>query len=177
MIDAAALLHELAHIDRETVSIGRLSRVWQFASVIRNARVGEACNIASCAIIDGAAIGDRCLIGHGAFIGPGSRLGDDVFVGPGVVICNDPWPRTDKSGWFARADLSPGGIVTARIEDGASIGANVTVLPGVAIGAGAMIAAGAVVGRNVPALTLFRRDGAILPIDPARVPRRTEARC
>ncbi|MFA5398758.1 MAG: DapH/DapD/GlmU-related protein, partial [Methanogenium sp.] len=37
---------------------------------------------------------------------------------------------------------------------GASIGANVTILPGVEIGEGALVAAGAVVTRDVPARML-----------------------
>lgn len=172
MIHLTALLHPQSCVDRDTVSIGRLSRIWQFASVIRHAKIGEECRIASCSIIDGSTIGDRCIVSHGAFIDPGMVLGNDVFVGPCVALANDFWPRTDKAGWFDINDLTAGGIVVTRIESGASIGANAVILPGLTIGAGAMIAAGAVVDRNVPALTLFRRDGRILPIDPARAPNR-----
>lgn len=174
MIDITAMIHRCAAV-HPNVIIGRRTRVWQFASVIRGAKIGADGTIASGAIVDAARIGDRCLISHGAFIGPGMRLGDDVFVGPQASLCNDLWPRTDKAGWFSMAELLSGDVTVTRIEDGASIGANAVVLPGVSIGAGAMIAAGAVVDRNVPALCLFRRDGQMLPIDPARTPDRRRA--
>lgn len=174
MIHVTALIHEKAEIDRATVSIGRLSRVWQFASVIRHAVLGEHCNIASCAIIDGGRLGDRCVVGHGAFVGPGTVIEADVFVAPGVSFCNDAWPSVEKAA-FDMAALIDGSFVTIRIQRGASLGAHVTVLPGVTIGERAMIAAGAVVTRNVPPDFLWKRDGTAVRIDadpPARRMRR-----
>ncbi len=165
-IDESAFLHRQACVD-ETVTIGARSRVWQFASVVRNASIGEDCSIASCAIVDGSEIGDRCIISHGAFIDPGIRIENDVFVGPHVSLCNDVWPRADKNGFQIDAFVS-GGFVTTRIEDGASLGANVVLLPGVVIGAGCMISAGTVVRRSVPAAHLLYPNGDIRPIDPGR---------
>ena len=108
-------------------TIGEGTKVWQFASVIREASIGSDCSIGSCAIVDGARVGNGCLIGHGASIHPGSILGDRVFVGPGAVLCNDNWPRTHKRGF----NLALPSVV---IEDDASIGANATVPAGVTIG-------------------------------------------
>lgn len=170
MIHVTAMIHESAEIDRATVSIGRLSRVWQFASVIRRALIGEECRIASCAIVDGARVGDRCIVSHGAFIDPGIEIEADVFIGPHVSLCNDAWPRVSKDG-FDIAALIDGSFVTTRIQRGASLGANVVVLPGVTIGERAMIAAGAVVTRNVPPDFLWKRDGTTVLIDPD-LPRR-----
>ena len=51
-----------------------------------------------------------------------------------------------------RAGKVEGSSIT--VEDGAWIGANVTVLPGITIAAGSIVAAGAVVTRSVPANTL-----------------------
>lgn len=145
-----------------TVVIGAGTKVWQFASVIRGAIIGLDCNIASCAIVDGAELGSRCLVGHGASIHPGAKLGDDVFVGPGVVICNDLWPETSKEGFELAA-----GRHTVIIGSGASIGANAVILPGVRIGAGAVVSAGATVTRNVPDGLLWRRNGyvSVVPSD------------
>lgn len=161
-----AQISEAAHI-QDGVEIGARTKVWQFASVIRNARIGEDCSIADCAIIDGSRLGDRCIVSHGTFIDPGMYIGDDVFIGPLVVMCNDFWPRVDKDGFDMQA-LIRGAFITTKVEDGVSIGASVVILPGIVIGAGSMIAAGAVVDKDVPPLHLYKRDGGMVPIDPAR---------
>lgn len=164
MIHPAALIHHLAHID-ETATVGPLSRVWQFASVIRRAVIGEQCNIASASIVDGARIGNRCIVGHGAFAGPGTEIEDDVFIGPGAIACNDAWPRVTKDD-FDMTGLIDGSIVTVRIQRGASIGAGAVILPGITVGMNAMVAAGATVTRNVPHDFLWKRDGTAEGIDP-----------
>lgn len=165
MIDHTARIHPRAEVHDSI--IGARTKVWQFATVIRDAHVGEDCSIASCAIVDGADLGDRTIVSHGAFIDPGIVIGSDVFIGPGVKLCNDAWPRADKTG-FDMAALISHDLVTTRIEDGASLGAGVIVLPGIVIGRDAMIAAGAVVTQNVPANHLYKRDGSMVMIDPAR---------
>lgn len=170
MIDESADLHPWAEIGRDVV-IGSRTRVWQFASVIRGAMIGDDCSIASCAIVDGADVGNGTIISHGAFIDPGIKIGSGVFIGPHVDLCNDAWPRADKTG-FDMGALISGEFVTTKIEDGASLGAGVVVLPGVVIGRDAMIAAGAVVDRDVPACSLFKRNGEIVPIDPGKTVRR-----
>lgn len=168
-VDPTAQIHDLAEIG--DCFIGERTRVWQFASIIRMARVGDDCSIASCAIVDGARVGNRTIISHSAFIDPGIVIGSDVFIGPNVNLCNDAWPRADKTG-FDMAALISGEFVTTRIEDGASLGAGVTVLPGLVIGHGAMIAAGATVTQSVPAGTLYKRDGTMTAIDAAKQVRR-----
>lgn len=170
MIDDSAMVHPLAVV-HDTAVIGARTKVWQFASVIREAMIGEDCSIASCAIVDGADLGDRSIVSHGAFIDPGIVIGSDVFIGPGVKLCNDAWPRTDKTGFDMGALISHE-FVTTRIEGGASLGAGVIVLPGIVIGRDAMIAAGAVVTHNVPAMHLYKRDGSMVAIDPAKMVKR-----
>jgi UDP-2-acetamido-3-amino-2,3-dideoxy-glucuronate N-acetyltransferase len=159
---ASKVIHPHAHVENST--IGKGTKVWQFASVIRGADVGEDCNIASSAIIDGAILGDGCLIGHGSSINPGTRLGDNVFVGPLVTICNDRWPRVGKDGFDVTELLT--GKTTVDIGDGVSIGAGAQVLPGVMIGEGAVIAAGSTVIRNVKANYLHKRNGEVVPLSP-----------
>lgn len=145
VIDPTARIHRLALVEGSRV--GARSRVWQFASVIRGAVVGDDCNIASGACLDGSQIGDRCILGHNIAMGPGFRVFDDVFIGPNVTLCNDAWPRAEK-GDFDAGRFNP---VTFAIiiESAASIGANSVILPGVRIGHGAMIAAGSVVTKDV----------------------------
>lgn len=161
MIHPDAYIHERALVD-ETVSIGAGSKVWQFASVTRGTVLGEGCTVAPFALLDGARFGDRCIVSMHAALGVGFELGDDVFVGPSVTFANDAWPRTHKTGWDAQA-LRDGGVCV-RVGNGASIGANSVILPGVVIGERAMIAAGSVVSRDVPADHLFKRSGDLTPI-------------
>jgi len=156
-----SFIHEAAYVNGSEV--GDNTKVWQFASVIRGAKIGKNCTIGDCAIIDGAIIGDNVLVGHGAFIGPGVRVGNNVFVAPNVTMCNDAWPRVSKTGWHLDQFLAD--FITIIIEDGASIGAGAILLPGVVIGAGSMVAGGAVVGSNVPPNSLFKRSGSYVMID------------
>jgi UDP-2-acetamido-3-amino-2,3-dideoxy-glucuronate N-acetyltransferase len=155
-------VHHYAEVD-EDVLIGMGTRVWQFASVIRGSVVGKNCSIASCAIVDGARIGDQTIVSHGAFIDPGIVIGSGVFIGPHVSLCNDAWPRAHKIG-FEMEPLLDGSFVTTIIEDGASLGANVVVLPGLVVGQGSMVAAGSTVTHNIPPRSLYKRNGEIVPI-------------
>jgi len=137
--------------------------VHQFATVIRGSYVNDACVIGPGAVLDDASLGVRCSIGPGAFLCPGTFLSSRVFVGPCVVFCNDMWPEVSKDGWNYQ-DVAD--AICVKVERGASIGANATILPGVHIGAEAVVAAGAVVDRNVPSHNLFCRDGTITTLPP-----------
>lgn len=140
------MIHPKAHVEGATIGEG--TRVWQFASVIRKARLGKNCNVGSCATVDGAWLGDNCIVCPGAFVVPGTLVGDNVFIGPNVTICNDRWPATNRDDFYY--DLLVGEFVSVHIKDGASIGANCVILPGVTIGRNAVIAAGTRVDKSVP---------------------------
>lgn len=157
-----AFIHPKAHV--EGSFIGARTKVWQFASVIRGAVLGEDCNITSGVLLDGCHFGDRCIVGQNCAIGPGFLIGNDVFFGPNVTLANDRWPQVSKEGF----DLSrlQNGMWAVVVRDGASIGANAVVLPGVVIGRNAMVAAGMVATRSVPDDHCLRRDGSMVPIEP-----------
>lgn len=160
-------IHHDAFVD-DTVSIGDGTRIWQFASVIRHTRLGKNCTVASNVTLDGVYAGNGCIFSPGVDIGPGFKIGDDVFFGPNVVLCNDAWPRAQKTGFdqaalFTKRNID--GNIAVIVEHNVSFGANSVVLPGVRIGMGAMIAAGAVVDRDVPDQHIFKRNGEIVPID------------
>jgi len=137
--------------------IGAWSTVWQYASVIRGATIGEYCNIGANALLDGAVLGDRCIVQSGARIYTGTVIGNDCFIGPNAVFCNDMWPEYSKDGYSIAFYRKNGPAIV--IGNGASIGANAVVLPGVVVGHNSIVAAGAVVDRNVPDGMLFRRNG------------------
>lgn len=172
MISETAFIHPLAHVADSLV--GARTKIWQFASVTGGTVLGEDCSVSPSAMLHGPRFGDRCVISGGVMMGPGFVLGDDVFVGPNVTLCNDVWPRADKTGWDAEM-LRDGRCVAVRVGDGASIGAGAVILPGVSIGEGAMVAALAACDRDVPAGHLFRRDGSIVEINTAWTKRRMRA--
>lgn len=138
----------------ESIHVGVGTRVWAFAHVLPGARIGADCNICDGVFIENDVImGDRCTLKCGVQLWDGIRLGSDVFVGPNATFTNDLFPRSRKY---------PQAFASTVIEDGASIGANATILPGITIGRGAMVGAGAVVTRSVPA-------NAVVVGNPARI--------
>jgi UDP-2-acetamido-3-amino-2,3-dideoxy-glucuronate N-acetyltransferase len=138
----------------ESAHVGEGTRVWAFAHILPGARIGRDCNICDGVFIENdVVVGDRVTVKCGVQLWDGLRVGDDVFIGPNATFTNDKFPRS-KAHQEAVASTS--------ICDGASIGANVTILPGVTVGSAAMVGAGAVVTRDVP-------PKAIVTGNPARI--------
>jgi UDP-2-acetamido-3-amino-2,3-dideoxy-glucuronate N-acetyltransferase len=136
----AAYIHPQALID--TPEIGAGTRVWAFTHVLKGARIGRDCNIGEqCYIESGAIVGDRVTVKHHTAIWDGVHIADDVFVGPSVAFTNDRRPRSRQQDWV---------LEQTHIEQGATLGAHVTVLCGVRVGAYAFIGAGTVVTKDVP---------------------------
>jgi acetyltransferase-like isoleucine patch superfamily enzyme len=156
----SSFVHPLAYVE-PTCSIGDGSRIWQYASITRGARIGKDCNIAPHVSLDGCVLGNGCIARPSVDIGPGIEVGNDVFLGPLVCLANDMWPATSKEGFDYEA-LIVGGRKVIVIEDGATLGAHVVVVPGVRIGAGAFICANVCVTRDVPAGMVLTRDGNLL---------------
>ncbi len=127
----------------ESDDVGAGTRIWAFAHVLGGATVGNDCNICDGVFIENdVVVGDRVTIKSGVQLWDGLRVADDVFIGPNATFTNDPFPRS-------KAHL--GSHPLTSVEEGASIGANATILPGVTIGRRAMVGAGSVVTADVPA--------------------------
>lgn len=140
--------------DIQSKKIGAGTRIWQFVVVLPDATIGSDGNICShCLIENDVVIGDRVTVKSGVQLWDGLRVGNDVFIGPNVSFANDRFPRSKKA---------PEKFLQTVIEDGASIGAGATILPGQTIGSNAMVAAGAVVTRSVP-------PNAIVVGNPAKI--------
>lgn len=132
-------IHPLA--DVKSKSIGENTTVWQYVVILAGAKIGEGCNICAHTFIENdVIIGDRVTIKSGVYLWDGMRVGNDVHLGPNATFSNDIYPRSKRAFEYP----------LTVIEDGASIGANATVLPGVKVGRGAMIGAGAVVTKDIP---------------------------
>jgi UDP-2-acetamido-3-amino-2,3-dideoxy-glucuronate N-acetyltransferase len=135
-----SFIHPLA--DVAECQIGEGTRVWQFVVVLKGARIGADCNICAQTLIEGDVVmGDRVTVKSGVQVWDGSVIGDDVFIGPNATFSNDLYPRSKQY---------PEKFHGVTIHNGASIGANATLLPGVTIGEKAMVGAGAVVTKDVP---------------------------
>ncbi|MBA4316998.1 MAG: dTDP-6-deoxy-3,4-keto-hexulose isomerase [Flavobacterium sp.] len=138
------MIHQLS--DVQTNNIGNNTNIWQFCVVLKGAKIGANCNICShCFIENDVAVGNNVTIKCGVQLWDGIEIEDNVFIGPNVTFTNDRFPRSKKY---------PDKFLKTRVCQGASIGANATILPGLNIGAKAMIAAGAVVTKDVEPRTL-----------------------
>ena len=138
-------IHPLSNV--QTTDIGADTFVWQFTVILKNAIIGNNCNINCQVFIENdVVIGNNVTIKPGVQIWDGLRIEDDVFIGPNVTFTNDRYPRSKKY---------PEEFQQTIIKKGASIGANATVLGGLTIGEKALIGAGSVVTKNVPSGELW----------------------
>jgi len=148
------MIHESAYVE-ENVEIGDGTNIWHFVHVRKNARIGSKCNIGKSVFIDtNVIIGDNVKIQNFATLYHGLTVGNDVFIGPHVCFTNDLYPRAKI--WDDNR------LVETKVMDGASIGANSTIVAGVTIGRYALVGAGAVVTKDVP-------DHALVVGNPARI--------
>lgn len=138
----------------ESSDVGSGTRVWAFAHVLDGAHIGEDCNICDHVFVEGGSwVGDRVTVKNGVLVWDKVIVRDDVFLGPGVVFTNDLQPR-------ARLKKARSELVPTLVCEGATIGANATIVCGVTVGAGAFVAAGSVVTRDVPPFALVRGNPA-----------------
>lgn len=140
-IHPTAKIGEYVVID-PSARIGAHSVVWHHARILADVVIGEHCSIGGGTEIGrGSVIGDRTRISTQCFLPNNSVLGKEVFLGPGVRAADDSHPRANNPHYEARPPV---------IEDGASVGMNSILLPGVHIGVGAMVGAGSIVTKDVP---------------------------
>lgn len=145
--------HETAIID-EPCEIGAGTKIWHFTHVMSHCKMGENCNLGQNVVISPEVVlGNNVKIQNNVSIYTGVTCEDDVFLGPSCVFTNVTNPRSavNRRGQYART----------TVKQGASIGANATIVCGHDIGRFAFIGAGAVVTKNVP-------DYALVVGNPAR---------
>ena len=138
-------IHPLA--DVQSNQIGEGTSIWQFCVVLKDAVIGQNCNICSHVFIENqVSIGDDVTIKNGVQLWDGVSIGNKAFIGPNVTFTNDIYPRSKQY---------PEQFVTTDICEGASIGANATLIAGIVIGKYAMIGAGTLVNQDIPDYTIW----------------------
>ncbi|MEY3843786.1 MAG: hypothetical protein RL293_208 [Bacteroidota bacterium] len=145
--------HETAVID-EGCQIGEGTKIWHFSHIMPNCILGASCNIGQNVVISPEVVlGNNVKVQNNVSIYTGVICEDDVFLGPSMVFTNVMNPRSAVN----RRDS----YLKTIVKQGASIGANATIVCGHDIGRYAFIGAGAVVTKHVP-------DYALVVGNPAR---------
>ena len=134
----------------ESKSVGTDTRIWAFAHVMQDAVIGRHCNIGEGAYIEGGAVlGDYVTVKHGVCVWDLVTCEDYVFLGPNAVLTNDPIPRSHPDYKGQREKWLP-----TLLRQGATVGANATIICGTTLGRWCYVGAGAVIVRDVPAHAL-----------------------
>lgn len=145
-------IHSLSDVQSNIVGDG--TRVWQYSVILPKARIGKNCNICAHTLIENdVVIGNDVTVKSGVYIWDGIIIEDDVFIGPCVAFTNDKHPRSKQY---------PKQFLKIVVKQGASLGANCTILPGITLGENCMVGAGAVVTKDVP-------PNAVVVGNPARI--------
>ncbi|HPG09234.1 MAG TPA: four helix bundle protein [Saprospiraceae bacterium] len=151
--DLEYYFHPTATID-SGASIGKDTRIWHYSHIMARAIIGNGCSLGQNVMVsDDVILGNNVKVQNNVSIYTGVICEDDVFIGPSVVFTNVTNPRSavSRKNQFLRT----------LVKQGASIGANATIVCGHDIGRYAFIGAGAVVTKQVP-------DYALLVGNPAR---------
>lgn len=135
-------VHESSYID-DNVEIGENTKIWHFCHVQHGAKIGKNCSLGqNVNVSNNVCVGDGCKIQNNVSIYEGVELQDNVFCGPSCVFTNDLNPR-------AKYPKGSANYKKTLVEEGATIGANATIVCGHTVGKWAMIASGAVVTKDV----------------------------
>jgi UDP-2-acetamido-3-amino-2,3-dideoxy-glucuronate N-acetyltransferase len=138
-------IHPSADVHSE--NIGENTYVWQYSVILKDAVIGKNCNINFNVFIENdVIIGDDVTIKSGVQIWDGVHIEDNVFIGPNVTFTNDMIPRSK---------VYPDTFLKTLIKNGASIGANSTIVAGITIGEYAFVGAGSVVTKDISPNTIW----------------------
>lgn len=149
-------VNDYAVVD-DNVEIGEGTKIWHFSHVQSGAKIGKKCILGQNVNVgNNVIIGNYVKIQNNVSVYEGVELGDYVFCGPSMVFTNilDPRSKYPQVG----ADF----YVKTIVKEGASFGANSTVVCGHTIGKFAFIGAGTVVTKDIP-------DYALVVGNPAKI--------
>jgi UDP-2-acetamido-3-amino-2,3-dideoxy-glucuronate N-acetyltransferase len=145
-------IHSLS--DVKARNIGKGTTIWQYCVILKDAVIGENCNLNCNVFIENdVIIGNNVTIKPGVQVWDGLRIADNVFIGPNVTFTNDLVPRSKAY---------PKKFKQTNIDKWASIGANSTIIAGNKIGEYALIGAGSVITKDVLPFTVWYGNPAKL---------------
>ncbi|HZX44978.1 MAG TPA: acyltransferase [Candidatus Nanoarchaeia archaeon] len=152
----------MTQLIRDDVKLGKNTKAYNFVNLY-GCEIGDNTKIGSFVEIrKDVKIGKNCKIQAFAFIPEGITIGDEVFIGPHACFVNDKIPRATNKEGNLKEEGTDWKIESTHVKDGASIGANATILCGVTIGKNSIVGAGAVVTRDIP-------DNVIVAGNPAKI--------
>jgi UDP-2-acetamido-3-amino-2,3-dideoxy-glucuronate N-acetyltransferase len=142
-------VHHTSFVD-ENVEIGSGTKIWHFSHVHKNAKIGSNCSLGQNVNVgNNVRIGNSVKIQNNVSVYEGVELEDFVFCGPSMVFTNINTPRSKYPQRGSEFYLK------TLVKEGASIGANATIVCGNTVGRHALISAGAVVTKDVPDYALM----------------------
>lgn len=141
-------VHESSYVD-DGCEIGEGTKIWHFCHIQSGAKIGKGCSLGqNVNVSNNVIIGEGCKLQNNVSLYEGVELEDHVFCGPSCVFTNDLTPR-------AKYPKGRANYKRTLIKEGASIGANATIVCGHTVGRCALIGAGAVVACDVPDFALM----------------------
>jgi UDP-2-acetamido-3-amino-2,3-dideoxy-glucuronate N-acetyltransferase len=149
-------INQYAVVD-DNVQIGENTKIWHFSHVQSGSKIGKKCILGqNVNIANNVTIGNFVKIQNNVSVYEGVELEDYVFCGPSMVFTNILNPRSKYPQVGAEF------YIKTLVKEGASLGANSTIVCGITIGRFAFVGAGAVVTKDVP-------DFALVVGNPARI--------
>lgn len=148
--------NEFAVVD-DNVEIGEGTKIWHFSHVQSGSKIGEKCILGqNVNIANDVKIGNYVKIQNNVSVYEGVELEDYVFCGPSMVFTNILNPRSKYP------QVGKEFYIKTLVKEGASLGANSTIVCGITIGRFAFVAAGSVVTKDIP-------DFAMVAGNPAKI--------
>lgn len=140
-------IHETAVIDKDC-QIGEATKIWHFSHIMSGSKIGSNCNLGQNVVISPEVIiGNHVKIQNNVSVYTGVTCDDYVFLGPSCVFTNVINPRSaiNRRGQYSKT----------HVGEGATIGANATIVCGNDIGRYAFIGAGSVITKEVKPYALM----------------------
>lgn len=149
-------VHPTAVVD-DNVQIGNGTSIWHFSHIQSGVKIGEKCTLGqNVNVANNVQIGNHVKIQNNVSVYEGVTLEDYVFCGPSMVFTNILVPKSKYPQRGAEF------YINTLVKEGASIGANATIVCGTTIGKHCLIGAGSVVVKDVP-------DYALIVGNPGRI--------